>query len=92
MPSDQYNHFGWVSLPLSELGLDPNMPFQVHDLLSDSRCLWHSQRKFIALNPLVKPAHILRIRKKLRTENDFDYFLKRNRYEQDIPEYFRDER
>ncbi len=70
-----HTHSGWVQLPLTELGLDTDKPFQVHDLLSEARYLWHSPRNFIELNPQVIPAHIFRVRKKIRTEHDFDYFL-----------------
>jgi starch synthase (maltosyl-transferring) len=70
-----HTHSGWVRLALSELGLDGDKPFQVHDLLSEARYLWHSGRNFIELNPQVIPAHIFRLRKKIRTEHDFDYFM-----------------
>jgi starch synthase (maltosyl-transferring) len=69
-----HTHSGWLELPLPELGLDTE-PFQVHDLLSEARYQWYSQRNFIELNPQVMPAHIFRIRKKVRTEHDFDYFM-----------------
>ncbi len=63
-------------LPTSaELGLEAGTPFQVHDLLSDARYLWHSRRNFIELNPQVAPVHIFRVRRKMRTEHDFDYYL-----------------
>ncbi|MGE5256253.1 MAG: alpha-1,4-glucan--maltose-1-phosphate maltosyltransferase [Hyphomicrobiales bacterium] len=70
-----HTHSGWLELPLAQLGLDADQPFQVHDLLSDARYLWHSPRGYVELNPQVMPAHIFRIRKKLRTEQDFDYFM-----------------
>jgi starch synthase (maltosyl-transferring) len=70
-----HTHSGWLELPISELGLDTDEPFQVHDLLSEARYLWYSPRNFIELNPQVMPAHIFRVRKKIRTEHDFDYFL-----------------
>jgi starch synthase (maltosyl-transferring) len=70
-----HTHSGWVELPLAELGLDLDRSFQAHDLLSGARYLWHSARNFIELNPQVVPAHILRIRKKVRSEQDFDYFM-----------------
>jgi starch synthase (maltosyl-transferring) len=70
-----HTHSGWVELPLTELGLDLDRSFQAHDLLSGARYLWHSARNFIELNPQVMPAHILRIRKKVRSEQDFDYFI-----------------
>jgi starch synthase (maltosyl-transferring) len=69
-----HTHSGWLELPFSELGLNTD-PFQVHDLLSEARYQWYSPHNFIELNPQVMPAHIFRVRKKIRTEHDFDYFL-----------------
>ena len=66
---------GWVELPLDALGLDAAPSFQVHDLLSDARYLWNGARSFVALDPAVVPAHVFRLRRRLRTERDFDYFL-----------------
>ncbi|MFY9706182.1 MAG: alpha-1,4-glucan--maltose-1-phosphate maltosyltransferase [Desulfobacterales bacterium] len=69
-----HTHSGWVDIALEDLQLEPQQPYQVHDLLSDARYLWHGGRNYIELNPQVMPAHIFRIRKKVRTERDFDYF------------------
>jgi starch synthase (maltosyl-transferring) len=66
---------GWVELPLERLGLDPAVPFQGHDLLSGARYIWHGDRLYFRLDPAEVPAHILRIRRKVRTERDFDYFM-----------------
>ncbi len=66
---------GWVELPLDRFGLDPAVPFQGHDLLSGARYIWHGDRIYFLLNPSEVPAHILRIRRKVRTERDFDYFM-----------------
>lgn len=66
---------GWVDVPLDELGLDADRPFQVHDQLSDASYLWHGARNFVALDPAVVPAHVFLLRRRLRTEQDFDYFL-----------------
>ena len=70
-----HTHSGWVDIALAELQLEPQQPYQVHDLLSDARYLWHGGHNYIELNPQVMPAHIFRIRKKVRTERDFDYFM-----------------
>jgi starch synthase (maltosyl-transferring) len=70
-----HTHSGWVDIALAELQLEPQQPYQVHDLLSDARYLWHGGRNYIELIPQVMPAHIFRIRKKVRTERDFDYFM-----------------
>ncbi len=68
-------HSGWVELPLGELGLAADQPYQVHDLLSDARYLWHGARNFVELHPEVVPAHLFRLRRRVRTERDFEYFL-----------------
>ena len=66
---------GWIDLPLADLGLDPSIPYQGHDLISGARYIWHGMRVFFQLDPAQVPAHIVRIRRKVRTERDFDYFL-----------------
>jgi starch synthase (maltosyl-transferring) len=70
-----HTHAGWLELALDRLDLDPDQPFQVHDLLSDARYLWQGSRNYLELNPAVVPANIFRIRRKVRTERDFDYYL-----------------
>lgn len=70
-----YTQSGWLDLPLDYLGLDPHQAFQAHDLLTDSRYLWQGPRNYVELNPQVMPAHILRIRRRVRSEQDFDYFM-----------------
>ena len=66
---------GQVQLPLGELGLEAQQPFQVHDALTDTRYLWHGPSNYVELNPHAIPAHIFRVRRRVRTERDFDYFL-----------------
>jgi starch synthase (maltosyl-transferring) len=66
---------GWVELDLHELQLDAGRPFQVHDLLSGARHTWTGPRNYVQLNPHVVPAHIFRIRRRVRTERDFEYYL-----------------
>jgi starch synthase (maltosyl-transferring) len=65
----------WLELDLSALQVDSNRPFQVHELLSGARYTWHGARNYVQLNPSVVPAHIFRIRRKVRSERDFEYFL-----------------
>jgi starch synthase (maltosyl-transferring) len=62
---------GWVNIDLPDL----SRSFQVHDLLSNARHTWHSGRNFVKLDPNVVPAHIFKIRRKVRTERDFEYYL-----------------
>lgn len=70
-----HTHSGWMELPLKELDLPADHPYQVHDLLSEARYLWHGSRNYIQLNPQAVPAHIFRIRRRVRTERDFDYYM-----------------
>jgi starch synthase (maltosyl-transferring) len=73
---DPYHpHSGWVDLDTAMLGIRPGQPYQAHDLLSGARYLWEGQRNYVALDPAHSPAHIFRIRRRVRTERDFDYFL-----------------
>ncbi len=68
---------GWLKLPAAELGLGsgPGESYQVHDLISDARFLWHGDTNFVQLDPRVSPAHILQVHRRIRTEQDFDYFI-----------------
>jgi starch synthase (maltosyl-transferring) len=68
-------HSGWLELPLDALGLPAREPYQVHDLLGGGRYLWHGARNYVELDPRSAPAQIFRIRRRIRTERDFDYFL-----------------
>ncbi len=70
-----YKQSGFITLPLEDLGLDPRQPYQAHDLLTDARYLWHGERNYVELNPQTVPAHIFVMRRKIRTEHDFDYYL-----------------
>jgi starch synthase (maltosyl-transferring) len=70
-----HKHSGFVRLPLDEWELDLSRPYQVHDLLSDARYLWQGARNYVELNPEIVPAHIFQIRRRVRTEHDFEYYL-----------------
>jgi starch synthase (maltosyl-transferring) len=73
--SPYHVHSGWVELQLDTLGLDPIQPAQMHDALSDTRYIWHGARHYVELQPQVVPAHIFRLRRRIRTEQDFEYYL-----------------
>jgi starch synthase (maltosyl-transferring) len=66
---------GWLLLDLTKLKLAADQPFQVHDLLSDQRYQWRGSRNYVALDPRRMPAHVFKIRRRVRSEHDFDYFL-----------------
>jgi starch synthase (maltosyl-transferring) len=71
----RHAHGGWVTLPLERFGLEPDRVYQVHDLLGGGRYLWSGPRNFVQLSPDGLPAHVLRVRRHVRREQDFDYFL-----------------
>jgi len=66
---------GWIELDLASLGLDARGTFQAHDLLSDGRFLWRGARNYFELTPESLPAHVMKVRKLVRTERDFDYYF-----------------
>jgi starch synthase (maltosyl-transferring) len=52
---------GWVTVDVDALHLGTEESYQVHDLLTDARYVWHGSRNFVELNPTVLPAHIFRV-------------------------------
>lgn len=66
---------GWVELDLGALQIDAAQPFQVHDLLSDQRYMWRGRHNYVLLEPQRAPAHIFRVRRRVSSEQDFDYYL-----------------
>jgi starch synthase (maltosyl-transferring) len=70
-----HSQSGWVELSTKELGLDPREPYQMHELLTGARYLWHGARNYVQIDPQSVPAQIFHMRPKLRREQDFDYFF-----------------
>jgi len=66
---------GWLTIPLGKLGIDPAQTYLVHDLISNDKHLWQGERNFFEINPAVMPASIFRVHRRLRREEDFDYFM-----------------
>jgi len=52
-----------VTLPLAELGLDPDAPFEVEDLIDGARYTWQGARNYVRLDPVERVAHVLRLRR-----------------------------
>jgi starch synthase (maltosyl-transferring) len=71
----RHKHAGWVELDLAALGIGPGESFQVHDVLSDARYLWTGARNYVELDPALFPASLFVVRRKVRSEHDFEYFL-----------------
>jgi starch synthase (maltosyl-transferring) len=70
-----HTHSGWLELDLAAFGIEPGHAFQMHDLLSGARYLWSTPRNYVSLDPQRAPAHVFRVRRHSRSEQDFDYFL-----------------
>lgn len=73
--SPHHVHSGWLELDLSALGIHANRPFQVHDLLTHAYYVWQGARNYVQLDPHSVPVQIFAVRRNLRREQDFDYFL-----------------
>ncbi len=70
-----HSHAARLNLPSREFGLDEKQTFQMHDLIGNARYLWHPGENYVELDPKTVPAHIFRIRRRVRSEHDFDYFM-----------------
>jgi len=70
-----HSQAGWIELPLEAFGIDPRQSYQMHDLLSDTRYIWYGPRNYVELDPQGVSAHIFRLRRRVRSERDFEYFL-----------------
>jgi starch synthase (maltosyl-transferring) len=64
---------GWVDIDLAGLSLEADTPYQVHDLLTDGRYLWHGRRNYVELGAGM--GHVFAVRRRVRNERDFDYFV-----------------
>ena len=73
--STHYMHSGWVHLDLAALGIEADRPFQVEDLLTEAYYPWQGSRNYVQIDPHSVPAHIFLVRRNLRSEQDFDYFM-----------------
>ena len=53
---------GFVELPLVELGIDPQRPFRLQDLLAEGHeFTWQGPRNFVDLDPQKTIAHVFRV-------------------------------
>ncbi len=53
----------YVDVPIDQFGEMQGDTYQVHDLLSDARYVWHGRRNYVELDPEIQPAHIFRVRR-----------------------------
>ena len=74
--TDPYHtHWANLHMDLDAMGLAHDQPFQVHDVLTDARYRWQGNHAVVKLDPGESPAHVFVVRKRARTEHDFEYFL-----------------
>ncbi len=52
-----------IEVPIELLGQGEGQPYEVHDLLDDSRYTWSARRNYVELDPATRPAHIFRLRR-----------------------------
>jgi starch synthase (maltosyl-transferring) len=71
----RHRQAGWLRLDLEALGVPTGAPFQVHDELGGGSYLWNGPANYVELDPHGLPAHVFRLRQKVRSEQDFDYYL-----------------
>jgi starch synthase (maltosyl-transferring) len=65
---------GMLELPLAELGIDPEAPFEVTDLLTGETYLWRGSRNWVELDPAVRVAHVFEVQRRVRTESQFETY------------------
>ncbi len=58
-----YTQSGWLDVPTELFGEIGSDSYEVQDLMTNERYIWHGRRNYVALHPGVQPAHILRIRR-----------------------------
>ncbi|MDZ4797127.1 MAG: alpha-1,4-glucan--maltose-1-phosphate maltosyltransferase [Bryobacteraceae bacterium] len=66
---------GDLKLSADDLGLDPNRALQMHELLSGTRTIWRAPGMHIVFESGSLPARIFAVRRPVRSERDFEYFL-----------------
>ena len=71
----QNTQSGFVDLPLHELGLSYDEPYVLEDLLDGARYLWQGGRNYLELNPHRMPAHMFRVSRHVRREEDFEGYV-----------------
>ena len=50
-----------VQVPIWQLGLAPEQPYTVHDLLTGAYYTWQGEWNYVELDPYALPMHLFRI-------------------------------
>jgi starch synthase (maltosyl-transferring) len=62
----RYRHSGWLDLDLTALSIQPDAPFEVHDLLTGAHYSWRGPRNYVELSPGM--GHIFAVRTNISGE------------------------
>jgi starch synthase (maltosyl-transferring) len=54
-------HETMVDVPLAAMGIEPNEPYEVNDLLTGMRYTWRGSRNYVRLDPNERVAHLFRV-------------------------------
>ena len=65
---------GWLELPLDMLKMEPEQPYQVHDLAMGARYVWCGARNFVQMDPEQTPVHVFQLLPRVRREEDYEYY------------------
>ena len=66
---------GSVKIPIDRLNIPWKQSYLDHELLGDEKIMWQGSENYIELDPEKLPANIFKIYRRLKRENDFDYFM-----------------
>ncbi|MEO6053602.1 MAG: alpha-1,4-glucan--maltose-1-phosphate maltosyltransferase, partial [Chthoniobacterales bacterium] len=66
---------GWLQVPIAEFGWLDQDAYQVEDLLTGERFNWSGSRNYVSLDPQSRPAHILRMRRRVASDPGGDSFI-----------------
>ena len=66
---------GTIRIDEATLGIEFGGQYLAEDLLGGGNFVWEGHENYVELDPHVSPAHIFAVRRKRRTEQDFDYFF-----------------
>ena len=54
-------HETTIEVPLEELGIHPDAPYEVSDLLSGARYTWKGRRNYVRLDPAERVGHVFKV-------------------------------
>ncbi len=69
-----YTQSGWLDLPIQHFEIQEHDTYCLQDLLSGAQYLWQGRRNYVELNPEKIPAHIFRISRIVKHEQDFEEY------------------